>query len=79
VVGVEKRAFRYCTWSPRVPLSLARFAARGIEVAPVEQRRCEATIGMMGQYSYLKFARAAGVGEIGAPGEEAPEEEDNDE
>lgn len=79
VVGVERRAFRYCTWSPRTPLSIARLAARGVEVAPLEQTRREATIGMMGQYSYLKFARAAGVTEIGVPGDDSIEEEDSDE
>lgn len=63
VVGVVKRAFRYCTWSPRAPLPIARLAARGAAVAPIKQKAHEATIGMMGQYSFLKVARPAGVTE----------------
>lgn len=79
VVGVEKRAFRYCTWSPRAPLSIARLAARGADVAPIEQTGREATIGMMGQYSYLKFARPAGVTEPDRPADDLVDEEDTDE
>src|SRR5690606_3345152 len=53
VVGVRKRLFTYCTWSPQLPLALSRMAARGVEVAPSELVRREAIIGMMGQYGYL--------------------------
>lgn len=60
VVGVRKRVFTYCTWSPHLPLTLSRMAARGVEVAPSELVKRKAIIGMMGQYGYLKLARPAG-------------------
>jgi len=62
-VAVHKRLFHYCTWKPQTPISLARLCARGVAVAGIERIPREATIGMMGQYSYLRFARPAGVGE----------------
>jgi CRISPR-associated protein Csb3 len=64
VVGVRKRIFTYHTWSPRLPLSLARMAARGVEIKPAELVKREAIIGMMGQYGYLKLARPAGITEL---------------
>ena len=80
VVGVRKRVFAYCTWSPHLPLSLARMAARGVEVAPSELVKREAIIGMMGQYGYLKLARAAGISEsVDADSEDASNDEDSDE
>lgn len=60
VVGVRKRVFTYSTWGPYLPLTLARMAARGVEVAPSKLVKREAIIGMMGQYGYLKLARPAG-------------------
>jgi hypothetical protein len=60
-------------------LPIARWAARGADVAPIEQTRREATIGMMGQYSFLRFARPAGVTEPGAPAADVIDEEDSDE
>jgi len=75
---VERRKFRYCTWSPGAPLSVARLAARGVNIGPMEQRQFEATIGRMGQYSYLKFARPAGVTEDALLGEDLIEEEDSE-
>lgn len=80
VVGVEKRSFRYCTWSPHAPLTLARMAARGVDVAPFELAKREATIGMMGQYRYLKLARPAGITEPGGPGsDDSSDDEESDE
>lgn len=61
VIGVRKRIFTYCTWGSRLPLALARIAARGVELASVALVQREAAIGMMGQYSYLNFARPAGI------------------
>jgi CRISPR-associated protein Csb3 len=78
-VGVERRLFRYSTWSPRAPLSIARLSARGVKVPSIERNPREAAIGMMGQYSYLKFARSAGVTEIASPSDALSEEEDADE
>jgi CRISPR-associated protein Csb3 len=60
-VASNKRLFRYCTWKPQASISLARLCARGVAVAGIERTPREATIGMMGQYSYLRFARPAGV------------------
>jgi CRISPR-associated protein Csb3 len=76
VVGVRKRLFTYCTWSPHLPLALARMAGRGVEVAPAELVKREAIIGMMGQYRYLKLARPAGItGSV----DSGSEDEDSDE
>lgn len=82
VVGVRKRVFSYCTWSPHLPLALARMTGRGVEVAPSELVKREAIIGTMGQYGYLKLARPAGV--TGAEGSldiahENDNQEDSDE
>jgi CRISPR-associated protein Csb3 len=63
-VAVNKRLFRYCTWKPQASISLARLCARGVAVAGIERNPREATIGMMGQYSYMRFARPTGVGEV---------------
>lgn len=60
-VAVNKRLFNYCTWAPQASISLARPCARGVAVAGIERNPREAIIGMMGQYSYLRFARPAGV------------------
>jgi CRISPR-associated protein Csb3 len=60
-VAVNKRLFRYCTWKPQVPIPLARLCARDVAVAGIERSPRGATIGMMGQYSYLRFARPAGM------------------
>lgn len=80
VVGVRKRFFTYCTWSPHTPLALARMAARGVEVAPFELVKREANIGMMGQYGYLKLARPAGITDSGSSGnEDESDDEDSDE
>ena len=80
VVGLRKRIFTYCTWSPHTPLALARMAARGVEVATCELVKREATIGMMGQYGYLKLARPAGITESGDWGNEHErDDEDSDE
>lgn len=80
VVGVRKRIFSYCTWSPHLPLTLARMGARGVEVAPAELVKREALIGMMGQYGYLKLARPAGITELVDPGtEDERDDEDSDE
>jgi CRISPR-associated protein Csb3 len=80
VVGVRKRLFTYCTWSQHTPLALARMAARGVEVAPCKLVKRKATIGMMGQYGYLKLARPAvftDTDDYG--GNDENDEEDNDE
>lgn len=80
VVNVRKRVFTYCTWSPQLPLSLARMAARGVAVAPAELVKHDAIIGMMGQYGYLKLARPAGITEsLDAGDEDESSEEDSDE
>lgn len=80
VVGVRKRIFSYCTWSPHTPLALARLAARGVEFAPCELVKREATIGMMGQYGHLKLARPAGISEsMDSGNEDENDEESNDE
>jgi len=80
VVGVRRRIFTYCTWSPHTPLPLARSAGRGVEVAPLELVKREATIGMMGQYGYLRLARPAGLTESGDMGsEDESDDEDSDE
>lgn len=80
VVGVRKRVFSYCTWSPHLSLALARGAARGVEFAPAELVKREAIIGMMGQYGYLKLARPAGITESGDTGnEDESDDEDSDE
>jgi CRISPR-associated protein Csb3 len=80
VVGVRKRVFTYCTWSPHLPLALARMAARGVEVAPSELVKREAIIGMMGQYAYLKLARPAGITEsVDSGSEDESDDEDSDE
>jgi len=80
VVGVRKRVFTYSTWSPHLPLALARMAARGVQVAPCELVKREAIIGMMGQYGYLKLARPAGITESADMGnDDEGDEEDSDE
>ncbi|MCC6877541.1 MAG: hypothetical protein IT378_24755 [Sandaracinaceae bacterium] len=79
VVGIEKRTFRYSTWSPRAPLAIARWMARGVPVASFEHTPREAAIGMMGQYTYLKLARPAGATHPEARDEEPIQEEDGDE
>lgn len=80
VVGVRKRVFTYCTWSPYLPLVLARMAARGVDVAPSELVKREAIIGMMGQYGYLKLARPAGITEsVDSGNEDESDDEDSDE
>lgn len=80
VVGVRKRVFTYCTWSPHLPLALARMAGRGVEVAPAELVKREAIIGMMGQYGYLKLARPAGITEsVDSGNEDESDNEDSDE
>jgi CRISPR-associated protein Csb3 len=80
VVGVRKRVFTYCTWSPHLPLALARMAARGVAVAPSELVKREAIIGMMGQYGYLMLARASGLAGAKDLGDDhASEDEDGDE
>ncbi|MBX5463748.1 MAG: hypothetical protein IRZ28_22005 [Steroidobacteraceae bacterium] len=77
VVGVRKRVFAYRTWSPHLPLALARMAARGVEVAPAELVKYEGIIGMMGQYGYLKLARPAGITEsVDASNEDEIADED---
>lgn len=77
VVGVRTHVFAYRTWSPHLPLALARMAARGVEVAPVELVKYEAIIGMMGQYGYLKLARPAGITEsVDASNEDEITDED---
>ena len=60
-VAVRRRLFRFCTWSPGAQLSLARLCARGIAVAGFNLVPREAAIGLMGQYSCLRFARPGGV------------------
>lgn len=80
VVGLRKRVFTYCTWSPHLPLALARVAARGVKVAPSELVKREAIIGMMGQYGYLKLARPAGITESADSGnDDESDDEDSDE
>lgn len=79
VVGVRKRVFRYSTWSPHLPLALARMAARGVQVAPSELVKREAIIGMMGQYGYLKLARPAGITETEQVGDDEIHSESNEE
>jgi CRISPR-associated protein Csb3 len=80
VVGVRKRVFTYSTWSPYLPLALARMAARGVAVAPSELVKREAIIGMMGQYGYLKLARPAGMTEsVDSGNDDESDDEDNDE
>lgn len=80
VVGVRKRIFTYYAWGSHMPLSLARMAARGIEVAPAERVKREAIIAMMGQYAYLKHARPAGITEsVDTDNEDESEDEDRDE
>jgi hypothetical protein len=74
-VAVHKRLFRYFTWTPQAPVCLARLCARGVGVAGFEGIRREAPIGMMGQYSYLRFARPAGVGGTAAVSEETTDED----
>lgn len=79
-VGVRKRVFTYSTWSPQLPLALARMAARGVEVAPSELVRREAFIGMMGQYGYFKLARPAGITEsVDSANDDESDDEDSDE
>jgi hypothetical protein len=80
VVGVRKRVFSYCTWSPHLPLALARMAARGVEIAPSELVKREAIIGMMSQYGYLKLARPAGITEsVDSGNDDESADEDSDE
>lgn len=82
--GVQKRMFRYCTWNPYSQISLARLCARGVPVTGFELVPREATIGMMGQYKYLRFARPAGLpvaaaAERAIRGERETIDEDTDE
>lgn len=80
VVGVRKRLFTYSTWSPHLPLALARMTARGVAVAPSELVKREAIIGMMGQYGYLKLARPAGLTEsVDSGNDDESDDEDSDE
>jgi CRISPR-associated protein Csb3 len=80
VVGVRKRLFTYSTWSPHLPLVLARMTARGVAVAPSELVKREAIIGMMGQYGYLKLARPAGITEsVDSGNDDESDDEDSDE
>lgn len=80
VVGVRKRLFTYSTWSPHLPLALARMTARGVEVAPSELVKREAIIGMMGQYGYLKLARPAGITEsVDSGNDDESDDEESDE
>lgn len=80
VVGVRKRVFTYCTWSPHLPLALARMTARGVAVAPSELVKREAIIGRMGQYGYLKLARPAGLTEsVDSGNDDEIDDEDSDE
>lgn len=80
VIGVRKRLFTYSTWNSHLPLALARMTARGVEVPPSELVKREAIIGMMGQYSYLKLARPAGIAEaVGARNDDKDNHEDSDE
>jgi CRISPR-associated protein Csb3 len=80
VVGVRKRIFTYSTWSPHLPLALARMTARGVEVAPSELVKRQAIISMMGQYGYLKLARPAGITESADSGNgDESDDEDSDE
>jgi CRISPR-associated protein Csb3 len=74
-VGVHKRLFSYFTWTPQAPVCLARLCARGVSVPGFQGVRREAPIGMMGQYSYLRFARPAGVGGMAAVTDETTDEE----
>lgn len=74
-VAVHKRLFRYFTWTPQAPLCLARLCARGVGVPGFQSVWREALIGMMGQYSYLRFARPAGVGDMAAVTQETTDEE----
>jgi CRISPR-associated protein Csb3 len=78
-VGVIKRTFRYCTWQPAAPLCIARLLARGVDLAPFALTINEAAIGMMGQYSYLKSARAVGLTEIVAGVDQSTEGGESDE
>lgn len=80
VVGVRKRLFSYCTWSPHAPLALGRLAARGIPVEPFELVKHEAIIGKLSHYGYLKLARPAGVTESADWNSEyESDDDDNDE
>jgi CRISPR-associated protein Csb3 len=74
-VAVHKRLFRYFTWTPQASVCLARLCARGVGVPGFQGVRREAPIGMMGQYSYLRFARPAGVGGMAAVTDETTDEE----
>jgi hypothetical protein len=78
-VAVHKRLFRYCTWNPPAPICLARLGARGVAVAGVKRTPREATIGMMGQYSYLRFARPSGVGPTAAASDDTIDGDTTDE
>ncbi|MCS7025465.1 MAG: hypothetical protein NZV14_11745 [Bryobacteraceae bacterium] len=74
-VAVHKRLFRYFTWTPQAPVCLARLCARGVGVPGFQGVRREAPIGRMGQYSYLRFARPAGVGGMAAVTDESTDED----
>jgi len=74
-VAVHKRLFRYFTWTPQASVCLARLCARGVGVPGFQGVRREAPIGMMGQYSYLRFARPAGVGGMAAVSDETADED----
>jgi len=75
-VAVYKRLFRYCTWGPQAPVSLARLCARGVAVAGFYLTPREAIIAMMGRYKYLRFARPAGVSAATTAGGAISEEEE---
>lgn len=78
-VAVHKRLFRYCTWTPLAPIGLARLCARGVGVIGFDCIPHAAEIGMIGQYSYLRFARAAGVGVAAIASEESASEDTTEE
>jgi CRISPR-associated protein Csb3 len=73
-VAVNRRLFRYWTWCPEAPICLARLCARGVGVLGFDCTPHGAMIGMMGQYSYLRSARPAGVGGFATTSEETIEE-----
>ncbi len=64
-VGIHARQFHFATWNQAASLSLARLLARGVNVAGFNTELRQAQIGMMGQYSYFRYARPAGLAESG--------------
>ncbi len=73
-VAIQKRFFRYSTWRPEALISLARLCARGVAVAGFHHDSHEATIGMMGQYKFLRFARPAGVATVAVTGSDVEQD-----